>query len=234
MEEPTPPTLSDPPRELSVAAHLTPLLRRGLLLALAFGLGLLGGYLLWYRGPAVPQSALAAALLDDDPSRGPADAPIILIAFSDYECPYCRHWEQNVWPQLEEAYPGKIRLVYRDFPLLGIHPNAAPAAEAANCAGDQGQYWEYHDRLFAQESLETATFNTLAAELGLDTGKFQSCLDTQKFRAEVAADFRDGITLGIEGTPTFFVNGIRIVGNQPLRSFQELIDPMLMQAELNP
>jgi protein-disulfide isomerase len=166
--------------------------------------------------------------IDDDPILGPQDAPITLIEFSDYECPYCRKWHTEVFPRLQEAYPGQIRYVYRDFPLVSIHSNAAPAAEAANCAADQDQYWEFSEKLFSMErSLTQSSYVEYARDLALDVDKFSACLESRQYQDEVTADYEYAANLGIRSTPTFFINGIAIVGAQPFDVFQNLIDKEL-------
>ncbi len=171
-------------------------------------------------------------VLDDDPSLGPAGAPITIVEFSDFECPYCRKWQNEVWPQIQEAYEGQVRLVYRDFPLLSIHPGAVPAAEAANCAGEQDRYWEYHEVLFTTEaSFSSESFHAFAEQIGLDRERFETCMAEATYRPEVAKDYQDGTTLGITGTPTFFVNGYRVVGALPFDSFKQVIDQALEQGQ---
>jgi protein-disulfide isomerase len=215
---------------------------------LLVGVGI--GYLLWGRAAlqaqalaaqptataAAEATAPAAATtpqavrrydvpVDDDPVLGPDTAEITLIEFSDYECPFCTKWQQEVFPQLMQAYEGRIRFVYRDFPLYSIHGNAAPAAEAANCAGAQGQYWAYHDLLFnGGKPLSAETYAAYATQVGLDTASFQECLDTHATLAEVQADYEYAADLGIRSTPTFFINGLAIVGAQPYESFKNIID----------
>jgi protein-disulfide isomerase len=161
---------------------------------------------------------------DDDPSIGPAAAPITIIEFSDYQCPYCRKWKTEVYDRLRETYPNEVRIVFRDFPLTSIHPEAQPAAEAANCAGDQGRYWEYHDLLFGmQYDLGLEAYKKYASELGLDVDEFTQCLDDRKYQQEVEADLNYAANLGVRSTPTFFINGIPLVGAQPFEVFQEVI-----------
>jgi len=164
---------------------------------------------------------------DDDYAFGPDDAPITLIEFSDYECPYCRKWHLEVWPRLQEAFPGQIRLVYRDFPLYNIHPNANPAAEAANCAGEQGKYWDFHTMLFAGGELGNAVYEQYAKDLDLNLAKFAECLSTNRTADEVQADFDYAANLGISSTPTFFINGLAVVGAQPFETFQQIIEQEL-------
>ena len=161
---------------------------------------------------------------DDDPVYGPAAAPITIVEFSDFQCPYCLKWENEVWPQLKEQYAGQIRLVYRDFPLTG-HSEAKPAALAADCANEQGKFWEYHDLLFGGGlSLDRSTFETYASQVGLNLDNFRKCLDDQRYTSEVEADFQYASQLGVQATPTFFINGIAVVGAQPFDTFKELID----------
>jgi len=162
---------------------------------------------------------------DGDPSYGPADAPITIIEFSDFECPYCQRWHEEVWKKLAAAYPTQIRLVYRDFPLYSIHPNAGPAANAAECANEQGKYWEFHDLLFSgAEKLGDVTYQTYASSLNMDLNAFQQCLDENRYEAEVTADFEYASSIGISSTPTFFINGVALIGAQPFEVFQEVIE----------
>ncbi len=166
--------------------------------------------------------------VDDDPILGAANAPITIIEFSDYQCPYCLQWHQQVLGRLREAYPDQVRIVYRDFPLTSIHPEAEPAAEAANCANEQGAFWQYHDKLFSgQYSLSTQTYQQYATDLGLDLVKFNDCINTHRFQAEVQADLDFAVNLGVRSTPTFFINGIAVVGAQPFDIFKQVIDKEL-------
>jgi protein-disulfide isomerase len=162
--------------------------------------------------------------VDDDPGYGPKDAPVTIIEFSDYECPFCQKWHAEVWPQIESKYGDQVRLVYRDFPLFSIHPSANPAAMAANCAGDQGKYWEFHSALFSgQYPLSRPSYDSIAATLGLDAGKFASCVDSEKYKAEIEADYQFASDLGVQSTPTFFINGLALVGAQPFEVFDKVI-----------
>lgn len=163
--------------------------------------------------------------IDDDPIRGSQDAAITIIEFSDYECPFCRRWHQEVLPQIQAKYGDQVRHVFRDFPLYSIHANAGPAAEAANCAGDQDRYWEFSDRLFSGElALERATYEAYADDLNLDLETFTQCLDDQRHKDEVDADFAYASELGVRSTPTFFINGLAVVGAQPFEVFEQIID----------
>jgi protein-disulfide isomerase len=162
--------------------------------------------------------------VDDDPGIGPEDAPILIIEFSDYECPFCQKWHAEVWPLIQSKYGDKVRLVYRDFPLFNMHPNATPAAMAANCANDQGRYWEFHSALFSgQYPLSRKSYDAIAADLGLNASTFASCIESEKYKAEIEADYQFAAELGIQSTPTFFVNGLAIVGAQPFEMFDQLI-----------
>jgi protein-disulfide isomerase len=163
--------------------------------------------------------------LDGDPVQGAADAPITIIEFSDYQCPYCRKWHVEVLPQLKAKYGDQIRMVYRDFPLYSIHPEAEPAAIAANCAGEQDSYYEYGDLLFVnQSSLGAATYEKLAQDIKLDVPKFQACVAENRYKEEVDADYAFASELGVRSTPTFFINGLAIVGAQPFDVFEQVID----------
>jgi predicted DsbA family dithiol-disulfide isomerase len=164
----------------------------------------------------------------DTPVMGPSDARVTIIEFADFQCPYCRASEPTL-SQLREQYKGKIRYSYRDFPLP-MHPYAEKAAEASRCAGEQGQFWPYHDRLFTgAESLTDAHLRSTAAELKLDSGKFDKCLDSGKEQAAVAKDFDQGKSLGITGTPSFFINGYYISGAVSYDQMRELVDQQLAQ-----
>jgi protein-disulfide isomerase len=160
------------------------------------------------------------------PSKGPTNAPVQIIEFSDFECPFCFRVNPTV-AQVLSTYGDRVRLVYRHLPLPN-HPNARPAAEASGCANEQGKFWEYHDRLFADQSkLAAADLKKHAADLGLDTGKFNACVDARRFQKDVDADMDAAQLLGVSGTPHFFINGRALSGAQPLESFKEIIDEEL-------
>jgi protein-disulfide isomerase len=166
-----------------------------------------------------------------NPTRGPADAPVTIIEFSDFQCPFCKRFHDETLPALLKKYEGKIRFVYRDFPIREIHANAQGAAEAAQCANDQQKYWEYHDLLFQnQDHLQRADFLAYARQLNLDVKTFQDCYDRAKYAVEVQEDVKAGQALGIGGTPTFFINGRPLVGAQPLSAFSAIIDAELAAA----
>jgi protein-disulfide isomerase len=160
-------------------------------------------------------------------SIGPNDAPITIVEFSDYQCPFCRRWHDEVYEPLLAAYPGKIRLVYRHLPLTSIHPDAMSAAEAAMCAGDQNVYWQYHDKLFSSELLGANVYTQYAQELNLDMTSFEACLNEGKFTDEIQSDSDFAVNLGVRSTPTFFINGLAVVGAQPLDIFKQIIDKEL-------
>lgn len=165
---------------------------------------------------------------DGDPAIGPENAPITIVEFSDYQCPYCIRWYTDVYGRLMSAYKDKIRFVYRDFPLYSIHPEAQPAAEAANCAGEQNAYYAFHDALFSEKSgLGTDTYNQYASDLGLNVEQFKKCISERRFKDEVETDSTYGSSIGVSSTPTFFINGMAIVGAQPFEVFQQVIDSEL-------
>jgi len=161
------------------------------------------------------------------PAKGPETAPITIVEFADYQCPYCTRANASL-KQVEEKYAGKVRIVFRDFPLSQIHPNAAKAAEAGACANDQGKFWPMHDRLFAnQTKLAVADLKQHATELGLDATEFGTCLDSGKHAAEIKKSVEEGQRYGLSGTPSFFINGRLLVGAQPYEGFAQVIDEEL-------
>ncbi|MDP2497782.1 MAG: thioredoxin domain-containing protein [Candidatus Palauibacterales bacterium] len=160
---------------------------------------------------------------DDRPSRGPSDAPVTIVEFTDYECPYCRRYYRQTYHQLLQEYEGEVHYVVRNYPL-SIHPNARKAAEAAECAHNQDRFWDYHDHLFENaDALEPSDLKSYARELGLDGGQFDECLESGAESQTVEQDMSTGRRLGIRGTPTFFVNGSPLVGAQPLSAFRSAI-----------
>lgn len=166
------------------------------------------------------------AVQTHDPVRGPASAPITIIEFSDFQCPFCGRVTPTL-DKLRAAYPDKIRFVFKDFPLPN-HAEAPKASEAAHCAGDQSKYWEMHDRLFAnQQALAVPALKAHAAVLGLDAAKFDQCLDSDKYADIVKADLDEGQKLGIQSTPTLFVNGRPVIGAQPYEYFVTVVEEEL-------
>jgi protein-disulfide isomerase len=230
------------------------------LVVLAFAVGIFVGYIAWgFNTPpasSLPPVVIAASPVptviptpiiydistEGYPSIGPADAPIVIVEFSDYQCPYCARWHEQTYKALMDAYPGKIRFVYRNFPL-SFHPNAMLSAQAALCAGDQNSYWQYHDKLFAEKDqvndqtgavLGVDAYVKFAGDLSLDTTTFEECLTSEKYKQFVEDDMNSTTDLppengepAIGGTPTFFINGYRLVGAVPLEYFQQIIDSEL-------
>lgn len=167
---------------------------------------------------------------DTDPALGAASAPVTIVEFSDFECPFC----QRVAPTLKrvrETYGDRVRIVWKDFPLTQIHPNAFKAGEAAHCAGEQGKYWEYHDRLFAnQQAMRLEDLKQHAAVLGLDTARFNECVDSSKYGERVRDGVAQGSRLGVNSTPTIYINGRLVAGAQPYETFAAIIDEELSRA----
>ncbi len=171
------------------------------------------------------------------PILGNANAKVTIVEFSDFQCPFCKRYFDDAGKQVQEKYinTGKAKLAYRHYPLTTIHPNAQKAAEASECANEQGKFWEYHDLLFGQQetwSPQSATdvltsFTDLSGQAGLDTTKFRACLDSQKYKKNVDDDAAAGTTAQVDGTPAFFVNGNRITGAQPFSEFQKVIEQEL-------
>jgi protein-disulfide isomerase len=163
------------------------------------------------------------------PAKGPAAAPVRIIEFSDFECPFCLRAFPIVG-QVLSAYGDQVRLVYRHYPLPN-HPNARPAAEAADCAAEQGKFWEFHDRLFADQTrLGVGDLKQHASALGLNTAQFNDCVDTRKFAQQVDADIAAANAAGVSGTPAFFINGRPLSGAQPFEAFKKVIDEELKRA----
>jgi predicted DsbA family dithiol-disulfide isomerase len=159
-------------------------------------------------------------------SRGPNNAPVTIVEFSDFQCPYCSRAEETV-KKVMDAYKGKIRLFYRDYPLP-FHAQAQKASEAALCAGDQNKYWEMHEKLFAnQQALTVPQLKEHAKGLGLDQGKFDKCLDSGEKAKLVENSRKAGEEAGVNGTPHFFINGRPLSGAQPFEEFKKVIDAEL-------
>jgi protein-disulfide isomerase len=168
-----------------------------------------------------------AVPVDGAPFKGPAKAPVTIVEFSDFHCPFCRRVIPTL-AQLESQYGEKIKLVFRDFPIEGLHPGAIKAHEAARCANEQGKFWSYHDKLFAAPSGSSPElFKGLAKELALDAVAFDTCLGSGKYQAAIKRDIEEGTRAGVTGTPAFFINGRLISGAQPLEAFARVIDDEL-------
>lgn len=178
--------------------------------------------------PPAPDQKVDVSV-DDDPFLGPKDAPVTIVAFEDFQCPFCGRLNTDVVPQLIEKYvkTGKLRYVYRDYPLP-FHQYAQKSHEAAECADEQGKFWDMHKKLYANQSaLDVPSLKKYAGETGLNQSKFDQCLDSGKYKNEVQKDYQDGSKIGVSGTPTLYINGRPIVGAQPLASFTAVIDEEL-------
>jgi len=174
--------------------------------------------------------------IDDDAQLGAADAKVTIIEFGDYQCPFCRQFWKETLPRLKKEYidTGRVRLIFRDFPQE-VHPEAMATAMAAECAGDQGKYFEFHDKVFLEQDrrerdvvrYRAADLKRWAVDIGLDPAPFNQCLDGGRHKDEVTKDFRDGSDVGITGTPIFFVNGRVLAGAHPFATFQKVIEEEL-------
>jgi len=179
----------------------------------------------------------------DAPMLGRRDAPVTIVEFSDYQCPFCRRFFTTVFPTIKKDYidTGKVRYVFRDFPIDQIHPQARKAAEAAHCAGEQGKYWEMHEVLYQnQAALGVPQLAEHARKLGLDATRFDECLASRRHAARVERGLADGAAAGVQGTPGFvvartqagdIVEGVALRGAQPVETFRRLIDQLLDQKE---
>ncbi|MBA3614258.1 MAG: DsbA family protein [Nitrospirales bacterium] len=189
--------------------------------------------------PQKPEKTTGTVGVTGRPKLGEIDAPVTIVEFSDYQCPFCQRYSLTVFPVLKREYidTGKVRYVFRDFPLSSIHQQAEKAHESAHCAGEFNQYWEMHDALFQnQKDLTVPSLKQYAADLGLDPTTFESCLDSGKYQAGIQQDVDDGAAAGIRGTPSFFIGksgpgdsitGTIVRGAQPLPNFQIIIDQLL-------
>jgi protein-disulfide isomerase len=171
--------------------------------------------------------------LEHAPLRGPADAPVTIVEFSDFQCPFCKR-SQPVIQQLRQHYPEQVNWRFKDLPLISIHPAAQSAAEAARCAGEQGKFWEYRDALFKADTVSVDMHKAVAESLGLDGAPFLDCLKSEKYRDAVQADSKEAQQLGIGGTPTFVINGIVLAGAQPYEEFTRVIDNELRRKGITP
>ena len=179
------------------------------------------------------------ASVADAPSLGRADAPVTIVEFSDYQCPFCQRFFATTLPALEKDYieAGKVRYVFRDYPLDQLHPRARKAAEAAHCAGEQGKYWEMHDALFRNQSaLDLPQLSEYARALGIDGPSFDACLSSGRNASRVSRGVSDGSAAGLQGTPSFvigktkndnIVEGTPIRGAQSIETFRQVIDRLL-------
>ena len=165
-----------------------------------------------------------------DPARikGNPDAPVTIVEFADFQCPFCKKTEATLKTVLAK-YDGRVKLAFLDFPLSEIHGQAEKAAEAARCAGDQGKFWEYHDHLFADQSkLDDASLIGHAQSLHLDQNAFRSCLSSGKFKHDIEVNREEGAKAGVTGTPAYFINGVFLSGAQPQAEFEKIIETALV------
>ncbi len=243
------PVISDPASDRESDPQYIRLRRSHIYLALipvAALLGFAAGYFVWGQDAAqnvaaAPAAASAAQAEANpviasrievdpagDPSLGPADAPITIVEFSDFNCPHCQRWHREVSQELLSAYPDQIQFVYKDFPIVGGGRVGFLSAQAAHCAEEQGAYWEYHNALFSGAySLDSSGIDEIAVDLGLDLDPFKECMVEARYAEEVRDDFNYGVSLGVSSTPTFFINGIPLVGAQPVVNFAQIIDSEL-------
>ena len=204
-----------------------------------------GGYSQQPSGPNNPPEKVSASI-DDDAVLGNEDAPVTIIEFSDYQCPFCRKFWTETLPLIKSEYidTGKVKFVYRDFPLIDLHPMAVSSAEAAECvreiAGNDAAYFEYHDKIFGEQNIidsgslegpvrSTVTYTTTdlknwAQEIGYN---INNCLDSGKFKGEVQKDLADGIAAGGQGTPYFVINDVPLSGAHPFSAFKQIIESEL-------
>lgn len=180
--------------------------------------------------PTAP-TARAEVEIGDSPVKGDKDAPVTIIEFSDFQCPFCSRFFSQTLPQIQEQYidTGKVKFVYKHFPLDSIHPQATPAALASECANEQDKFWEYHDIIFENgaQALNDANYRQWAQQLNLDENQFNDCLDSKKFESKVKSELQEGSSAGIRGTPGFLLNGQLISGAQPFTVFQQAIEAEL-------
>ena len=212
--------------------------------ALTFAVGLLLGYLIWganlfSKGEPNSQAANQAAVADEPqitrykipdqgyPSIGPDDAPITIVEFSDFQCPFCKRWFAEVYQPLLAEYEGQIRFVYRNLPLTSIHPDAFSAAEAAMCANEQNAFWGFHDKLLSGDVLGSSVYTQYASDLNLNASSFEACMKAGTYRTMIQKDSDFAINMGVNSTPTFFINGLAVIGAQPIEVFKQVIDKEL-------
>ena len=197
----------------------------GALLLISLVLVILGGAIIAnLNAQAQPKQALTS---DDSRALGPANAAVIIVEYGDFGCTTCKAWEeQAIIPKIQAKYGDKVRFVWRDLPI--ITPESPKAAEAAYCALDQGKFWQYHDLLYLKApALNINDLKTYAAQLGLDTAKFNTCLDTGQHANDVQADLKDGLSRGFRATPAFLVNDQPYAGPPSYEQLSQLIDTNL-------
>lgn len=192
--------------------------------------------------PQRPSKVTAEVSVSGKPSLGRNDAPVTLVEFSDYQCPFCKRHFSTVFPIIKKEYIdiGKLRYVFRDFPIASLHPQAKKGHEAAYCAGEQNKYWEMHDTLFQNsKDFSVPALNRYAQEIGLDGDSFKNCLQSEKYASRIEKEIAEGTKAGVRGTPTFFVGqsgsggkitGTVVRGAQPLNRFRQVIERVLKAA----
>lgn len=183
------------------------------------------GFKLLMAAPEKPRKPVDTS----GPSRGANDAKVVIVEFADFECPYCTKAHETLL-EVMKAYEGKVRVVFKHYPLA-FHPKAPRAAAAAWCAGDQGKFWEFHDALFASGELDEDALKMQAKSVGLDDAKFSKCLESPSAMEAVKRDLNAGKTAGVDGTPAFFINGIMMSGAQPEEAFHRVIDSELQRVK---
>jgi len=182
-----------------------------------------------------PASKVDIKVGPDEHTLGDKNAKVTIVEYSDFQCPFCRRFWRETLPELKREYinTGKARFVYRHFPL-DFHPAAMPSAKAVECANERGKFWEMHDKIFEEQDklgqgtiqFTVADIKKWAAQIGLDRGSFDQCLDSDRYNQQVTSDLNSGSQAGVSGTPTVFINGQRVVGAQPYASFKAVIDSL--------
>ena len=195
------------------------------------------------QAPSPTNNGLVQVSLDDDPLLGDKNAPITIVEFGDFQCPFCKRFHQQTLPDIKSNYidKGIVNIVWKDFPIQSIHQNAVASSIAGECADDQGLFWELHDRIFDEQqnweglptSIAINDFKRYASEIGINENEFNKCLDSEKYRQEVLDDFSYGSRIGISGTPAFFVGNqqvgfVQITGAQPYSVFENIIEALLV------
>lgn len=174
--------------------------------------------------PVEMPEGMIQALADDDPFLGDPSAPVTIVEFGDFQCPFCGKFVREAEQDIIETYvkTGKAKFVFRDFPLTSIHEEAQKSAEASMCAHEQGKFWKYHDLMFARQGdLSIKNYKAWAREIGLKPAPFDQCLDSGKYAAEIQKDVSDGLQAGVSGTPATFVNGRLVEGAIPFGDYRD-------------
>ena len=173
------------------------------------------------------QSTIYDIATNDDPYAGGKDARIVIVEFSDFQCPYCT----QAFPTVREiisTYGDQIKFIYRDFVNSKIHPQAQKSAEAGECASEQDKFWEMHDKMFINTDLTVSSLKQYATEVGMNMDQFNECIDSDRYYEEVQQDFASGIVSGVDGTPTFFINGAKFEGAINVDNFKSIIDQLIV------